>query len=208
MSLSLLLLGLFYRGPRWKQSFSLPLAMSWSPFSYLGSTDIVVALRQIPCQIQQQLFDFHSLNCFTFCQNGCKRRHCSCASLYPLSNQTTIDWLSWHKLFDLLSEWVQALALWLGFTRSLINSNNNCLIFMTYIVWPFVRVGASAAIAVALRYIPCQIQQQLFDFHDINCLTFCQSGCKHWPCGWATPTPCSTPSSTVSSTGKPHHHCQ
>jgi hypothetical protein len=70
----------------------------------------------------------------------------------------------------------------------------------------FCQSGTSANIVVALRQIPCQIQQQLFDFHGINCLTFCQSGCKHWPYGWATPTPCSTPSSTVSSTGKPHHH--
>jgi hypothetical protein len=86
-----------------------------------ASTAIVVALHQIPSQLQQQLLDFHGLNCLTFCHNGCKRRHCSCASPDPFSTTTTIVKLSWLKSFDLLSEWVQALALWLGYTNSMLN---------------------------------------------------------------------------------------
>ncbi len=102
-------------------------------------------------------------------------------------------WIVW----PFVSEWVQALALWLGYTRSLINSNNNCLIFMTYIVWPFVRVGASAAIVVGLRYIPFQIQQQLFNFHDLNRMTFCQSGCKRSHCSCASLYPFSNTTTIV-----------
>jgi hypothetical protein len=39
-------------------------------------------------------------------------------------------------------------------------------------------VGSNAAILVGLHQIASELLQQLFNFHGINRLTFCQSGCK------------------------------
>ncbi len=87
-----------------------------------ASSAIVVGLHQISSQLQQQLFDFHGLNRFTFCQSGASVNIVVALRQIPCQiQQQLFDFHDLNILFDLLSEWVQALALWLGYTNSMLN---------------------------------------------------------------------------------------
>ncbi len=78
---------------------------------------IVVGLYQISSQLQQ-LFDFHGLNRFTFCPSGCKADIVVALHQIPSQHQQQFFYIF---MVNRLSEWVQALALWLGYTNSMLN---------------------------------------------------------------------------------------